>query len=72
MCAICGVNNFKTTAEYHSHYRVVHSVRANPNSVPVELTLKKKVIKPFNVSGRTKQQIVADMENTVLRGCIIG
>lgn len=61
MCAICGLKNFKNVTEYHAHYRTMHSVRALSETTLIPPTVS-HYLKPVNTSGRSKEQIVHDME----------
>jgi hypothetical protein len=67
MCAICGIKTLKNYQEYQQHYRTVHAVRTFSHRI----NIPKKTVKPTNVSGRTRQQIVDNAEKTWLRAYLI-
>jgi hypothetical protein len=66
ICALCGHKGFKGFSDYYKHHVSFHSVK------PLESHFKalvchptpdsKQSIHPFNSTGRTKQQIVHDVE----------
>ena len=52
-CALCGQIEFKTMHEYETHRLIYHGIKAS--------------IKPVNVTGRSKEQIIRDAEKTWLQ-----
>lgn len=56
-CALCGQISFSTYHEFELHRLNVHNV--------------KTPIKPENITGRTRAQIVADAESTWLKDSLI-
>jgi hypothetical protein len=56
-CARCGNVEFKTFHEYEIHRFDFHGVKPQ--------------IKPIRITGRTKEQIVRDAENTYLKDIIV-
>lgn len=59
ICSICGLTNFKTQGHYSAHSIKAHGVRVSG------MTFDIGAVKPVNVSGRSKAQIVIDMEQHI-------